>query len=112
MGTDSTSAMTSMPRPVPAAHLSFMMKFSTLPRSSHADDLAVLAAHVEDGADAGAAHEVGAPGVAGDLGDGPIGEGDVDPAVAGADRVGDVVKRQPDGLAGAPEGAQGAVGAG
>ena len=34
MGTDSTSAMTSMPRPVPAAHLSFMMKFSTLPRSS------------------------------------------------------------------------------
>jgi hypothetical protein len=34
IGTDSTSAMTSIPRPVPAAHLSFMMKFSTLPRSS------------------------------------------------------------------------------
>ena len=77
-----------------------------------ADDLAVLATHVEDGADAGAAHVVGAPGVAGDLGDGAVGEGHVDPAVAGAHRVGDVVEREADGLAAPLKARSGAVGAG
>jgi len=35
MGTCSRSANTSMPRPVPAAHLSFIWKATTLPFSSH-----------------------------------------------------------------------------
>jgi hypothetical protein len=54
------------------------------------DGLAVLAAHVEDGAHAVAAHVVGAAGMAGDLGDRLVGEGHVDPAVAGADHEVDV----------------------
>ena len=75
-----------------------------------ADHLAVLPAHVEDGAHARPRHEVGPAGMAGDLGDGAVRERYVDPPVAGAHRVAHSVKGQTQRLARSLEGPEGAVG--
>ena len=62
------------------------------------DDLAVLASDVHDGP-GGGSQPMSAAGVARDLGDVLLGEGNLEPAVAGADDVVEVIDRRQPGLA-------------
>ncbi len=87
MGIFRRSAKTSMPLPVPAAHLSFMRKRDDSACFVAADGFDVLSAYVKHGSHGGSPDVVCAFCVAGDFGDGFVCHGNVDASVACADDV-------------------------